>query len=260
MGIFLNPAVPLAVSGRSVASRYRLVRGVKNGLWYGSGQTEVAGVKMTDRVKRDDRREQIIAVARQAFIRDGYAATSMSKISEEVGGSKRTLYSLFPSKQDLLIAVVDAESARLFDELYNFTPPVSDPRTAVALFAQRFISMLISDDLVEFERMIIAESKRIPQLGQALNEFGVKRGIERLAPLVVLAVEKGLLGRCNPRHAAEFLLDLCACHLPRLRLWNVIEATTPDLIEKDAYRVMIAFLSVYGTDEVAREVRHLVRT
>lgn len=215
---------------------------------------------MTDRVTRDERREQIIAVAREAFIRDGYAATSMSKISEEVGGSKRTLYSLFPSKQDLLTAVVDEESARLFDQLYSFAPPVSDPRTAVALFAQRFITMLMADDLIEFERMIVAESKRIPQLGQALDEFGFKRGVERLAPYMEVAVEKGWLCRCDCRQAAEFLLDLCSGQLQRMRLWNVIESVTPDLIEKDAYRVMIAFLAVYGNDDLAREVRQLVRT
>lgn len=215
---------------------------------------------MTDRVKRDDRREQIIAVARQAFIRDGYAATSMSKISEAVGGSKRTLYSLFPSKQDLLFAVVDEESTRLFNQLYDFGPPVNDPRTAVALFAQRFLTMILADDLIEFERMIIAESNRIPRLGQALDEYGAARGIARLAPFMEQAMEKGWMCRCDSRRAAEFLLDLCSGKLRRMRLWNVIETATPAMIENEAYMVMIAFLAVYGNDTVAHEVRQLVRT
>jgi AcrR family transcriptional regulator len=215
---------------------------------------------MTDRVKRDDRREQIIAVAREAFIRDGYAATSMSKISEAVGGSKRTLYSLFPSKQDLLFALVDEESARLFDQLYDFTPPISDPRTNVALFAQRFLTMVLSDDLIEFERMIVAESKRIPQLGRALDEFGLKRGIDRLTPFMAHAIESGTLCRCDARQAAAFLLDLCSGQLQRLRLWNVIETATTAMIEKEASMVMIAFLAVYGNDDLAREVRQFVRT
>jgi TetR/AcrR family transcriptional regulator, mexJK operon transcriptional repressor len=214
---------------------------------------------MTERVTRDERREQIIAVAREAFIRDGYAASSMSKISEVVGGSKRTLYSLFPSKQDLLIALVDEESSRLFDQLYDFAPPVNDLRTAVALFAQRFLTMILSEDLIEFERMIIAESKRIPQLGQVLDEFGLKRGVERLSPFMEMAIENGWLCRCDCRQAAEFLLDLCSGKLRRMRLWNVIETTTPAMIEKEAYKVMIAFLAVYGNDDVAQEVRRFVQ-
>lgn len=215
---------------------------------------------MTERVKRDERREQIIAVARQAFIRDGYAATSMSKISEVVGGSKRTLYSLFPSKQDLLFAVVDEESARLFDRLYDFAPPVNDPRTAVALFAQRFLTMILSDDLIEFERMIIAESKRMPQLGQALSEFGIKRGLDRLAPFMEQATEVGWLCRGDTRQQAEFLLDLCSGRLQRQRLWNVTGTLTPTMIEKEAYMAMVAFLAVYGNDALASEVRQFVRT
>lgn len=214
---------------------------------------------MTERVKRDERREQIIAVAREAFVRDGYAATSMSKISEVVGGSKRTLYSLFPSKQDLLFAVVDEESTRLFDRLYDFSPPVSDPRTAVALFAQRFLTMILSDDLIEFERMIIAESKRIPNLGQALNDYGVKRGVARLAPLMEQAKETGWLCPCDCSQAAEFLLDLCSGKLRRMRLWSVIETASPAMIEKEAYTIMIAFLAVYGNDDLAREVRQFVQ-
>jgi hypothetical protein len=59
-------------------------------------------------------------------------------------------------------------------------------RTAVALFAQRFLTMVLSDDLIEFERMVIAVSKRFPQIGQAIAEFGLKRGIDRLAPFMAV--------------------------------------------------------------------------
>ena len=40
----------------------------------------------------------MLDIARAAFLREGYAAASMSEIAAKVGGSKATLYSYFPSK------------------------------------------------------------------------------------------------------------------------------------------------------------------
>ena len=57
--------------------------------------------------KRDQAREAIILdVARDCFLAEGYAATSMSTIAARLGGSKGTLYNYFKNKEDLFAAVV----------------------------------------------------------------------------------------------------------------------------------------------------------
>jgi len=210
------------------------------------------------RMKRDDRRAQIIAVARAAFIREGYAAVSMSKISETVGGSKRTLYSLFPSKKDLFFTVIDLECTRLFDHVFELGPSLADLRSAVVLFAQRFLSRLLSEDNIALQRMVIAESVRFPEVGQALFEFAHQRGIERLTPYLQQAMASKLLRPGNPREVALRLLEMCtSSHLGQLRLWNIAKDVTSAELEKSAYNVMICFLAAYGTDALANEVRAL---
>ncbi len=200
-------------------------------------------------------------MARGAFIREGYAAASMSKISEIVGGSKRTLYALFPSKKDLFCAVIEEECARLFDQVFAFGPLLSDPRSAVVLFAQRFVTKLLSDDIVGLDRLSVAESVRFPQVGQVVFEFAHTRGLDRLMPYMEQAIEKGVLRAVGAREAAEFLLYLCAgSPLQRLRLWNVVEKVAADEIERYAHHVMIAFLAVYGNDTLASEVRKLAQS
>jgi TetR/AcrR family transcriptional regulator, mexJK operon transcriptional repressor len=212
----------------------------------------------TTRMKRDDRRAQIIAVAREAFIREGYAAVSMSKISETVGGSKRTLYSLFPSKKDLFFTVIDLECTRLFDHVFELGPSLTDLRSAVVLFAQRFLSRLLSEDNIALQRMVIAESVHFPEVGQALFEFAHQRGIERLTPYLQQAMDTGLLRPGDSRETALRLLEMCtSSYLERLRLWNVAEKVTAAEIEKGAHTAMICFLAVYGTDVLAKEVRRL---
>ena len=53
------------------------------------------------------RRKAFIDAAREAFFANGYAGTTMSSIASKVGGSKTTLWSYFPSKEELFEAVVD---------------------------------------------------------------------------------------------------------------------------------------------------------
>lgn len=52
-------------------------------------------------------RERLVDVAMRRFWADGYRATPLSAILEEAGVNPGSLYHYFPSKEDLLIAVLD---------------------------------------------------------------------------------------------------------------------------------------------------------
>ena len=56
--------------------------------------------------KGRERRDKILEVASEVFRENGFEATSMSQIAALAGGSKGTLYNYFPSKEDLLLAVL----------------------------------------------------------------------------------------------------------------------------------------------------------
>lgn len=55
----------------------------------------------------DERREQVIAAAVHEFAEQGYQAASTAAIARRAGISQPYIYALFPSKQDLFIAVHD---------------------------------------------------------------------------------------------------------------------------------------------------------
>jgi AcrR family transcriptional regulator len=65
------------------------------------------------RLRRAERREQILAAATQAFARAGFAATSLDDIAAAAGISRAILYRHFDSKTDLYRAVLDRACARL---------------------------------------------------------------------------------------------------------------------------------------------------
>ncbi len=63
---------------------------------------------------RPSKREKLIQNALLVFYRDGFHATGMDKIAEEVGVSKTSIYNHFRSKEDLILAVL-----RLRDENFR---------------------------------------------------------------------------------------------------------------------------------------------
>lgn len=60
-------------------------------------------------------RERILAVALTAFGTDGYAATSLDALAEELGVRKQTILYWFPSKPELFEAVIDDAADDLLD-------------------------------------------------------------------------------------------------------------------------------------------------
>ncbi len=64
--------------------------------------------------KNDDK---IIAAARQVFMRYGFKRVTMGEIAEAAGMSRAALYLVYPSKEDVLTAVVTRMFAAMLDEI-----------------------------------------------------------------------------------------------------------------------------------------------
>lgn len=203
----------------------------------------------------DERRLAILDIAREAFLQDGYSGTSMSRIAALVGGSKATLYSYFPSKKDLFVAVIDRETTQLYDRIFNIKLTGGEPRAAITELVHRCLDALLSDIIVSGYRLIIAEAGRFPEIGRTTYELAVRRGLERIAHYFARAIEDGALRPCNPEDAADTFLDLTAGNLHTQRLWNAIESVSPEALESETRRIAAVFLAAYGNDTLSRAVR-----
>lgn len=207
------------------------------------------------RVTPDERRNLILDIAYAAFIRDGYAGTSMAKIAGTLGGSKTTLYNYFESKKDLFVAVADRECARLFDHIFVATEIAGDFRDRVFELATRMLGSMLADDMIESFRLIVAESGRFPEIGLAAHDIALRRGTQHLAAFFKRAMEAGEMRSVNPKMAAEQFLDLTSGTLHKLRLWNVVPAIEPERMAIEAERVANTFLAAFGNEAFSRHAR-----
>jgi AcrR family transcriptional regulator len=73
---------------------------------------------MATRLSRSERqtqtRAQLLEAAQRVFLRDGFHGASLDAIAEEAGYTTGAVYSNFRGKDDLFLAVLDAEAQRRF--------------------------------------------------------------------------------------------------------------------------------------------------
>src|SRR5438094_8467146 len=89
------------------------------------------------RVRTEEKRSDIVRIASEAFDELGYDRCSMAAISERLGGSKATLYGYFPSKEELLRAVLQCTVASEFDRIMQEFHEQPDLRAPLVTPAMR---------------------------------------------------------------------------------------------------------------------------
>lgn len=110
--------------------------------------------EMTD--YRKELKGRILVVALEMFKKNGLKAVKMDDISQNLGISKRTLYEIYPNKEDLIFETIRLSNNQAYENLAAHISETSDTM----------------DILTEFFKMRIAESEGIcPQLFDDLQYY-----------------------------------------------------------------------------------------
>jgi TetR/AcrR family transcriptional repressor of mexJK operon len=131
----------------------------------------------------------------------------MDAIAAQAGVSKMTIYRHFPSKEILFAGVISS----LCDKIVgNNLKGILDrpPREALTAFAKKMIEITLAHETVELHRIVVAESRRFPELGRRFYVSGPEACIRALEEY--FAHNKGKSGFTiqNPRRNAEEFLEL----------------------------------------------------
>lgn len=92
-----------------------------------------------------NKKQQLIESAYQLFYRQGFHACGVELLAQNAGTTKRTLYSHFPSKDDLIAAVLDYRHQQFVEQMQGILAEYAEADTAAAYldFLNRWIN---SDD------------------------------------------------------------------------------------------------------------------
>ena len=85
----------------------------------------------TNRLPRSARRAQLLDVALEVFVEQGYHAASMDEIAVRAGVSKPVLYQHFPGKLDLYLALLETSCDTVIAEVKGALASTTDNRQRV---------------------------------------------------------------------------------------------------------------------------------
>ncbi|TGD33007.1 TetR/AcrR family transcriptional regulator [Brevibacterium sp. S22] len=130
---------------------------------------------------RDQRRDQLVGVARSVFATRGYRTTSMDMIAEAAGVSKPVLYQHFDSKQDLYLALIDSSAAHLDSRLAEALGSTTDPHEQIHATYRAYFDFAVShhEEFVIIFNSDVYEPKAEQKL-RALRESSATRVVSAL--------------------------------------------------------------------------------
>lgn len=124
--------------------------------------------------------ETILQGAMQEFLAKGYSAASMDRVAA-AGVSKATVYSHFGDKETLFKALVAQMAQERMRSILSRLDYSLEPRLALRqLFMEGMDDCCKSPEFHDFQRILIGESGRFPDLAKTFVIHMSKPGIEAL--------------------------------------------------------------------------------
>lgn len=183
----------------------------------------------------------ILDHATAAFLREGYAATSIEAIARQAGVAKRTIYARWIGKPALFLAVLQRLMAGWLSTTDGWSE-TEDLATALHHAAHSILAVGLTPEAITLHRLMIAESARFPELRTIMAKSGAQEGVRRIAAFLDRAMAGGMLHPLDTAFAAEQFLHLVLAG-PQRRAVGLGPALDADQLDAWATAAVRMFLS-----------------
>jgi AcrR family transcriptional regulator len=195
-----------------------------------------------------NRREDILAAAKQEFAANGFAAARMEDIARHLGISKAALYLQFETKEALFRALIES---LILDTLPQVLPPIGPDASAVellTLFIPAAIKRIAGGDIAFVPRLIIGEGNRFPELTRYYHDAALSRVLGLVEQIIRHGIERGEFRAVDAHHVARSVLGGVIISALWRTVFEPIGAKTLDLDAMAAAHldIVLSGLSVKG--------------
>jgi AcrR family transcriptional regulator len=194
----------------------------------------------TARMARPARRAQLLAAARDVFVRSGYHAAAMDDIAEQAGVSKPVLYQHFPGKLELYLALLDQSIEGLLARIREGLAGTTDNKLRVIATTQAYFDF-VSDPNSTFR--LVFESDLTSEAAVRARVEALQQECAELASAVI-AADAGL----SAAESHLLAVGLIGSAQVSARYW----VTTGEAIDKDEAVRLVSRLGWRGISRFPR--------
>lgn len=161
----------------------------------------------THRRRKDARPQELLDAALEVFVEKGFAASRTEEVAARAGVSKGTLYLYYPSKEELLKAVIayhlneriTAGAARAA----NFQGPASDLLRTMLI---DWWSQIYDSPASGVFKLLITEARSFPEIALAYHREVVERAHQLLGDVLRRGIAAGEFRPVEVDHAVHSLV------------------------------------------------------
>lgn len=200
---------------------------------------------MTD-TRRARRRRAILDAACDVFFEKGFGAATLTDVITRSGGSLKTLYELFGSKDGLFAALVDERCAAMAQALNGVVLANLNLADALRAAAHCLLNGFADPSAVALLRIVIAECSRQPELSHKFYNAGPATYRRLIAEYLELQVTRGNLDIEDAQATADdFVFLLLGDHQMRL-ICGLPVTTKPAETSCHVERTVKVFMQIHA--------------
>ena len=159
------------------------------------------------RRRNEARPQELLDAALTLFVQKGFAATRAEEVAAHAGVSKGTLYLYYPSKEELLKAVIaHFLSARIAEgaaQVAGFAGPATELLRSILI---DWWTQLYDSPASGVFKLVITEVRNFPEIAQYYHREVVQRAHDLLGGILQRGVAQGEFRAVNVDHAVHSLV------------------------------------------------------
>lgn len=196
--------------------------------------------------------DAILSAARTLFLRSGYDGVNLDQVAAAAGVSRQTVYNRFGGKEALFRAMVRRHWGGMLSWADWVQESIStitfdDPAAKLVQIASAIYRFAEEGDQIAFTRLVVAESRARPWIGEEFYRFGKEPTVRALAGVLAAMNAQGVMDCSHPDIAAHQFLGL----IQEFAIWPHVMAIGPaaaDLPPRDRAiaEAVATFLCRYG--------------
>jgi len=198
---------------------------------------------LDDEPKRGRKYDDVVNGAKEVFLAQGFEGASMDEIARAAGVSKATLYSYFPDKKAMYMAVARTKYFHQIEVAQAEMDSDLPVEACLRFAAQKLVFESLTPFSRDVFRLAAGEAARFPDIARECYEAGPAAIKKAILPVLEDGVTKGELTIENLDFAAEQFMELCKVDLFNKYVCGARDSFTDaekNLVLEEALRMFMA--------------------